>query len=63
MLKDVRKRKGMSWKTLSEKSGVPVSTIANWERGNIGKARLSGVKRVADALGCGISELIEGEEV
>lgn len=58
MLKKIRKEKGLSWERLSKASGVPVSTIANWERGNIGKARLESVKKVADALGCKVDDLI-----
>lgn len=39
-----------------------MNTLIHWERGNIMRAHLDAVKRVADALGCTVDELISQEE-
>lgn len=61
MLKKERNSRGLTLAELSERSNVPVNTLIHWEGGNIMRAHLDAVKRVADALGCTVDELISGE--
>ncbi len=62
MLKDMRKRRGLTLAELSEAADIPVNTLIHWERGNIMRAHVDAVKRAADALSCTVDELISEEE-
>lgn len=62
MLKRLRKERRYTLLELSEKSGVHWRTIQDWENGGLARAKLRNLKKVADALGCSVGELIEGEE-
>lgn len=62
MLKNLRTKKNYTLVELSKKSGVHWRTIQDWERGGLARAKLCNLKKVADALGCSIDELIEGED-
>ena len=60
-LQDIRQAAGLSQGQLSKKSGVPVGAIQQYEVGyrNINGAAVVRVKRLADALGVRIEDLIE----
>lgn len=58
MLKDQRTRVGMTQRQLAEKSGVPYRTIQDWERFGVSPHVLKQLKKLADALGCGVADLI-----
>lgn len=62
-LRELRKRAGLSQKELAEKSGVYVRQIRRVELGNsqIENVTLINAKRLADALGIPIEELLEKE--
>lgn len=60
-LKHKREETGISQSGLAESSGVSVRMIQHYEQGfkDINKAAAITVKRLADALGCKIEDLIE----
>lgn len=58
MLKEKRKQARMTQPQLAEESGVPLRTIQNWEKSGISRAIVGSLKRVADALGCKIDDLL-----
>lgn len=57
MLKRKRTEAGLTLKELSERSGVPVRTLQNWELGGIGQASVGNALKVARALGVTLDEL------
>ncbi len=59
MLKDMRKRRKLTVKALSERAAVPFRTIQGWELQGKGQRTLRTAKRLADALGCSIEDLID----
>lgn len=61
MLRKRRIAAGLSQTSLAEKSDIPMRTIQHWEHYGILKAQVGSVKRVADALGCTVDELIGRE--
>lgn len=56
MIKVFRKEKGLTLEDLSEKSGVPVSTIKKISAGITTDPNLSTVKAIASALGCTLDD-------
>ncbi len=58
MLKDERKRAGLTCRGLSELSGVPERTIQHWEKVGVGSAKASAVASVARALGTTVEGLL-----
>ena len=64
-LKLMRIKKGMKQAELSERSGVPLKCIGNYEqlRRDINRARVDIVYRLASALDCKMEELLEIEEL
>ena len=60
-LKIQRFRCGLSQKELSERSGVPVKCIGNYEqlRRDINHAQVNIVYRLACALNCSIEDILE----
>lgn len=64
-LKLQRIKAGMKQSELSEKAGVPMKCIGNYEqlRRNISHARVDIVYRLAKALGCSIEDLIDDLEI
>ena len=60
-LKLLRIQKGMKQAELSEKSGIPLKCIGNYEqlRRDINHARVDIVYRLAAALGCQMEELLD----
>lgn len=58
-VRSIRQSKGMTIRELSEKSGKPYRTIQDWELYGRGQDALRTAKKLADALGCRIEELIE----
>ena len=58
MLKEARMKAGLSQAKLAEKAGVTPRAIQKWEANGTGKAQLGCMKRVADALGCKLEDLV-----
>lgn len=60
-LKQIREAAGITQAELAKKTGISVRVIQNYEQGTrpINGARVITVKRIADALGCQIEDLIE----
>lgn len=58
VLQDRRRRAGLTWPQLSERSNVGVSTLYSWLEGR--DPSLERVARVAGALGITIDEIVEG---
>lgn len=60
-LKLMRMRRGMGQAELSERSGVPVKCIGNYEqqRRNLNKARVDIVLSLAAALSCSIEDILD----
>lgn len=56
-LKEKRIAAGFSQQGLADATGVPRRTIQNWER-DVSKASVLPLKKVADALGCKVDDLI-----
>lgn len=56
-LKRARKAAGLTQRRLSELSGVKLRTIQNWEYG-VTVPTILDFKKVADALGCKVDDLI-----
>jgi transcriptional regulator with XRE-family HTH domain len=61
-LKDWRERRGLSQQALSEKSGVARDGISHYENGTR-DAHPGTVKRLADALGVEVKDLMKGDKV
>ena len=63
-LKWFREEKGMTQLELSEKSGVNLRMIQNYEQGfkDINNARVVTVLQLAEALGCDVYEIINDRE-
>ena len=57
MLKEKRKKAGMTQMQLARKSGVPLRTIQNWEN-HVTEPIARQLKRVADVLGCRMEDLL-----
>lgn len=55
-IKDIRKSKGMTIEELSEKSGVPVSTIKKISAGITKNPNLETVRAIARALNCTLDD-------
>ena len=58
MLKEQRIKAGMTQQQLANKAGVSMSVVSVYERNGTGNARVSVVKKLADALGCKVADLI-----
>lgn len=56
-IKEMRVLRGMSLYKLAQITGFSYSTLWNIEKG--GDVRLSTLKKIADALGCNVSDLVE----
>lgn len=61
MLKSYRKAAGMTQKGLADLIGISIKTLQDYESGrkNINTASASTVKKIAEALGCRMEELIQ----
>lgn len=59
-LETMRAAKGMSRMELSEKTGIPYQTIANWENGNRTLSKFENLVKIANALDCKIDDIVEG---
>lgn len=64
-LKLMRIQKGMKQAELSERSGIPLKCIGNYEqlRRDLNHARVDIVYRLAAALGCNMEELLDTESI
>lgn len=62
-LKYIRKKKGMTRKELSEKSGINIRTIEGYEQGNrdIEMAYIDTLLSLSISLECKISDLLENK--
>ena len=60
-LQTVRKASGMSQRELSEKSGISLRSIQQYEQKakDINKAAVDSILALANALGCKVEDLIE----
>ena len=61
-IKKIRKERNISRIELSKHSRVPLRTIEDWENGRRKPRDVYQLKKVADALGCSIEELIKWDE-
>ena len=61
MLSIERKKAGLTQRQLSEKSGIPVSTIQYWEDRGTSVATVGKLMKVAEALGCTLDDLVRGD--
>ena len=61
-IREIRKRRGMTQKQLSESTGVTPACVCNWESGT-SDPRTADLPRIADALGVSIDELVRGKEM
>jgi transcriptional regulator with XRE-family HTH domain len=61
-IKELRTKKNMNRKQLSDLSGVPSRTIDDWENGRRTPRDVYQLKKVADALGVKIEDLIDWKE-
>lgn len=59
----IREDAGMTRAKLSEQSGVPIATIANWEQGRKAPNDLCRLKQVAKVLHVPIDTLIDWDSV
>ena len=57
MLKEKRIEAGMTQRRLAEAAGIPRRTIQYWEA-DISSAPAVSLKKVADALGCKVDDLL-----
>ena len=57
-LKEMRVGAGLSRARLAEMAGVTERAIFKWETNGTEKAQLGCIKRVADALGCKVDDLL-----
>lgn len=61
-IKELRTKKNMNRKQLSDLSGVPSRTIDDWENNRRVPRDVYQLKKVADALGVKIEDLINWKE-
>lgn len=61
LIKEERKRAGMTQEQLSDASGVPRRTIQDWERWGVSPVVASSLIAIADALGCTVDSLLRQE--
>ncbi|NCB75348.1 MAG: XRE family transcriptional regulator [Clostridia bacterium] len=54
----IRARAGMTQAELSEKIGIHVVTLSNWEREKRGDPGAKDLQRMAQILGCGVEEFL-----
>ena len=58
-LKDERRRAAFTQGELAEKAGVGINTIVRIETGEITEPRVSTLRKLADALGTQVRDLLE----
>lgn len=65
MLKDERKKKGLTQDELSKLSGVAYRMVQYYEQGNknIDGAKLSTLLDLSNALDCGVSDILSDDEL
>ena len=64
-LKKLRVKQGLSQTDLARLTGIPKRRILTYEHGEIciDRARLETICKLAAALGCNVSDLLEGKEL
>lgn len=60
-LKEQRKLRKFSCRELSEKSGINLRTLQNWEIGRSAPNKISSLVSLAESLECKISDLLEDD--
>lgn len=65
MLKEIRNRKGITQKELSEETKIKLRTIQSYEQKtkNIDNAKFETLMKLSIVLDCGILELLNDEEL
>lgn len=61
LIKEARKRAGLTQKGLGERLGITYQTIAQWEN-DLRNPKLDTLQRIADALGVSFFDLLSKEE-
>ena len=61
-IKQLRQNLDMSRAELSKQSGVPDRTVDDWENGRRKPRDVYQLKKIADALGCYIEDLINWDK-
>lgn len=63
--KKVREKKGISQGILSKKTGVSTGTIRAYDQGyrDINEAKIKTLAELSNALDCGITDILEDEEL
>lgn len=62
-LRSTRKAKGLSQERLARQADVSLNMVSRLERGEIVDPHISGLSKIADALGVSVGELLEAEPV
>jgi transcriptional regulator with XRE-family HTH domain len=60
-IKEQRRKKGLSQDKLSKLAGITLHTITKIESGATLDPRVETVKRIADALGCSVDNLLKSK--
>ena len=60
-IKTIRKDRKISMETLSERTGMQIATLYNYQSGKR-EPDIKGLIMIADALGCTVDELIREKE-
>ena len=60
-IKEIRKQKGLTQKQLGDLCGMADSAIRRYENGNA-NPKIETLHKIADALGCTIHELLNGDD-
>lgn len=63
--KKVRESKGISQGNLAEMTGISKRTIESYDQGkkSLDKARIKTIAELSNALDCGITDILEDEEL
>ena len=57
-----KKKFGLKYKDISEKTGLPVDTISRIYTGKTKAPKLSTIKLIAEAFGCSVDDLVGNED-
>lgn len=60
MLKEIRKKRGISQAELARRTGIPQGVISYIECGRTKNPRVDTMQSIAQVLGCTVDELISG---
>lgn len=62
-LEEMRKRRGMNQRQLSEKSGVPQPMISEIETGVVTYPRIDTLYKLSVSLKCTVDDLIDADDI